>query len=265
MTTRKVNMRTCRKCGRVGSRQYSFNHLLDGWTCDDYSACDRRAVARRKNVISPGSTERAVQATIAPSVPATETLERDLPIKAVVLTSRAMLTAGFNTVTEAESWVDGMADAQEATITGPGADAQLAQDAAEAAFPVGTRVEYRFWESNEFHTGTVESFPYAGVCRIKRDGYREYATMPLDKMADANLVRPVAATVAVPTASAWIPSDNDGRAERAEMALEDYYPDDEHAGAITDMLTDLRHLCARANVDFQRCLDMSETHYAAED
>lgn len=56
----------------------------------------------------------------APSVPATtETPERDLPINAVVLTSRAMLTAGFNTVTEAESWVDGMADAQEATISGP--------------------------------------------------------------------------------------------------------------------------------------------------
>lgn len=63
----------------------------------------------------------------------------------------------------------------------------------------GSRVEYRFWESAAFRTGTVacvgESDSGRVNVEIKRDGYRETAVIPADKATDIHYVRPV------PTAS----------------------------------------------------------------
>lgn len=56
----------------------------------------------------------------------------------------------------------------------------------------GVRVRYRFWDSQEFHTGTVARVWIGGMgtgyVDIKRDGYRETAVMPLEKFVDPNLV-----------------------------------------------------------------------------
>lgn len=54
---------------------------------------------------------------------------------------------------------------------------------------IGMHVDYRFWESEDWHTGTVKRV-WTGVygsvyVDIKRDGYNETAVMPADKIAPA--------------------------------------------------------------------------------
>lgn len=60
---------------------------------------------------------------------------------------------------------------------------------------IGTRVQYRYWPNEEFHTGTVVelSSGVSGVeyVHIKRDGYRETAVLPTFKFDDAELVRSI--------------------------------------------------------------------------
>lgn len=34
--------KTCIKCGREGTRQFTYNTLANGYTCDDYAACAKR-------------------------------------------------------------------------------------------------------------------------------------------------------------------------------------------------------------------------------
>lgn len=59
----------------------------------------------------------------------------------------------------------------------------------------GQRVEYRFWESEEFRTGTVGRVWHGchgnTYVDIRRDGYRETAVMPLDKFTNPQHVRPI--------------------------------------------------------------------------
>lgn len=55
------------------------------------------------------------------------------------------------------------------------------------------RVRYRFWPTNDFHTGTVvdvrRNVLGEGVSvDIKRDGYRETAVLPIEKFLDPQLV-----------------------------------------------------------------------------
>lgn len=62
-----------------------------------------------------------------------------------------------------------------------------------AALPaIGTRVSYRFWQSDTFHTGTIVRYWNGALggqyVDIKRDGYNETAVMPLSKLADPTLV-----------------------------------------------------------------------------
>lgn len=60
-----------------------------------------------------------------------------------------------------------------------------------------TRVKYRFWENEEFQTGTIirvwasTVFGYSVHVDIKRDGYRETAVMPIDKFCNAANVQPI--------------------------------------------------------------------------
>lgn len=62
----------------------------------------------------------------------------------------------------------------------------------------GSRVEYRFWESDAFRTGTVARVwestcfgPASTYVDIKRDGYRETAVIPAEKATGIDYVRPV--------------------------------------------------------------------------
>lgn len=57
----------------------------------------------------------------------------------------------------------------------------------------GTRVRYRFWDSEDFHTGTVVGV-WDGVCGttyvdVKREGFSETAVLPLSKFQDPALVQ----------------------------------------------------------------------------
>lgn len=51
-----------------------------------------------------------------------------------------------------------------------------------------------------------------------------------------------------------------GRARRA-LRL---YEDGTSRESVTDLLSDLRHLCEAADIDFHSALDMSYTHYLEE-
>jgi len=56
---------------------------------------------------------------------------------------------------------------------------------------------------------------------------------------------------------------NEGRSERAARALGEYDQEDLTAD-ITDLLTDLRHLCAEMGIIFEECVATSEMHFDAE-
>lgn len=56
---------------------------------------------------------------------------------------------------------------------------------------VGTRVNYRFWDSEPFRAGTIVRYWHvlgSTYVDIKRDGYRETAVMPVSKLVNPALV-----------------------------------------------------------------------------
>lgn len=62
---------------------------------------------------------------------------------------------------------------------------------------------------------------------------------------------------------------NDNRAWRANVALNAYVEriagaDEPTEDVIIDFLTDLRHLCDRLDVDFDRAVDWANTNHLAE-
>ncbi len=59
--------------------------------------------------------------------------------------------------------------------------------------------------------------------------------------------------------------DNETRRNRAITALEAYSEeDDDLASNITDLLTDLMHLCKQQGIEFQGCLLSAEVNFEAE-
>lgn len=58
-------------------------------------------------------------------------------------------------------------------------------------------------------------------------------------------------------------SENNERADRAEHAL-DSLSDGVTDESITDLLTNLRHLCDREGYDFDALNNMAEIHYGTE-
>jgi hypothetical protein len=59
-------------------------------------------------------------------------------------------------------------------------------------------------------------------------------------------------------------SNNVDRAERAAGCLEEYSLKTERECAVTDLLTDLRHLCRFNRYDFAKALESSLMHFEAE-
>jgi hypothetical protein len=57
---------------------------------------------------------------------------------------------------------------------------------------------------------------------------------------------------------------NARRAARALRALTEYEIRADPLAAVTNRLADLRHLCAREGISFERCLDLSEMHFNVE-
>jgi hypothetical protein len=63
-----------------------------------------------------------------------------------------------------------------------------------------------------------------------------------------------------------------GAARRGAKAIEEitshteryFAPPQGDDGAVSDLLTDLRHYCQKHKIDFDSCLRMSESHYEAE-
>jgi hypothetical protein len=60
--------------------------------------------------------------------------------------------------------------------------------------------------------------------------------------------------------------DNEMRVNRAITALEAAYSEEEDdlVSTISDLLTDLMHLCRREGIEFRRCLLCAEVNFEAE-
>lgn len=75
---------------------------------------------------------------------------------------------------------------------------------------------------------------------------------------------PIIATVSEQEETPKLLPNNLKRAKRAAKTLKEYgYPIEDEC-AVTDILTDLRHLCDRDGYDFGNLLRISENHYAEE-
>jgi hypothetical protein len=57
---------------------------------------------------------------------------------------------------------------------------------------------------------------------------------------------------------------NTKRAARALCALTEYEILVDPLAAVTDLIADLRHLCARDGISFDRCLEWSKMHFNVE-
>jgi len=63
------------------------------------------------------------------------------------------------------------------------------------------------------------------------------------------------------------PHPNKNRADKAEKAIRGFYRSDERILTqedVTDILTDIRHLCDHREINLYAALEMSYEHYLAE-
>lgn len=60
--------------------------------------------------------------------------------------------------------------------------------------------------------------------------------------------------------------DNEMRIGRAITALEEAYPrnEDDLVSKISDLLTDLMHLCKQEEIEFERCLLVAKINFKSE-
>jgi hypothetical protein len=60
--------------------------------------------------------------------------------------------------------------------------------------------------------------------------------------------------------------DNEMRINRAITALEAAYPgeEDDLVSKISDLLTDIMHLCRQQEIEFQGCLTVAEVNFESE-
>jgi len=60
--------------------------------------------------------------------------------------------------------------------------------------------------------------------------------------------------------------DNEMRINRAIAALEAAYPEeeDELSSTVSDLLTDLMHLCRQEGIEFRRCVTVAEVNFESE-
>lgn len=61
---------------------------------------------------------------------------------------------------------------------------------------VGTRVRYRFWDNQPWHTGVISAYAFGSIsgnvcAEISRDGYRETASLPVRKVMSADTLEVV--------------------------------------------------------------------------